>query len=101
MEDTSIGIASSSSYIDQGESLRKIAAEYSVSYETIRRVGRAARLLQARHLYRGDTRLEVRAGQVVQVSAAMLHKFINSGEGLLRQTSIHPSPRWIEEQLES
>ena len=49
----------------------------------------------------GDTTLEVRAGQVVLAPAGMPHKFINSGEGLLRQTSFHPSPRWIEEVLES
>jgi hypothetical protein len=33
--------------VEQGEPLRKIAREYTVSYETIRRVIRAARLLQA------------------------------------------------------
>jgi DNA-binding NarL/FixJ family response regulator len=33
--------------VEQGEPLRKIAREYHVSYETIRRVVRAARLLQA------------------------------------------------------
>jgi hypothetical protein len=33
--------------VEQGEPLRKIAAEYTVSYETIRRVVRAARKLQA------------------------------------------------------
>ncbi len=33
--------------VDQGEPLRKIAGDYAVSYETIRRVIRAARLLQA------------------------------------------------------
>jgi len=49
----------------------------------------------------GDTTLEVRAGQIVLVPAGMPHKFINSGEGPLRQTSVHPSPHWIEEQLES
>ena len=49
----------------------------------------------------GDTTLEVKAGQMVLVPAGMPHKFINAGEGPLRQTSVHPSPRWIEEQLES
>jgi len=49
----------------------------------------------------GDTTLEVRAGQIVLVPAGMPHKFINSGEEPLRQTSVHPSPHWIEEQLES
>ncbi len=34
-------------HVEQGEPLRKIAAEYTVSYETIRRVVRAARKLQA------------------------------------------------------
>ena len=48
----------------------------------------------------GDTTLEVRAGQIVLVPAGMPHKFINSGEGPLRQTSVHPSPHWIEELLE-
>jgi DNA-binding NarL/FixJ family response regulator len=33
--------------VEQGEPLRKIAREYHVSYETIRRVVRAVRLLQA------------------------------------------------------
>ena len=33
--------------VEQGEPLRKLAAEYTVSYETIRRVVRAARKLQA------------------------------------------------------
>ena len=49
----------------------------------------------------GDTTLEVRAGQVVLVPAGLPHKFINSGEGPLRQTSVHASPHWIEEVLES
>src|SRR5438876_1113382 len=49
----------------------------------------------------GDTTLEVRAGQIVLVPAGMPHKFINSGEGPLRQTIVHPSPHWIEERLES
>jgi mannose-6-phosphate isomerase-like protein (cupin superfamily) len=49
----------------------------------------------------GNTTLEVKAGQMVLVPAGMPHKFINAGEGPLRQTSVHPSPHWIEEQLES
>ncbi len=49
----------------------------------------------------GDTTLEARAGQVVLVPAGMPHKFINSGEGPLRQTSVHPTSHMIEEQLES
>ena len=49
----------------------------------------------------GDTQLLVTAGQIVLVPAGMPHKFVNSGTGPLRQTSIHPSAYMIEEQLES
>ena len=49
----------------------------------------------------GEYTVKVRAGQIVLVPAGMPHKFINSGEGSLRQTSIHPSPYMIEERLES
>ena len=48
-----------------------------------------------------DTTVEVTAGQIVLVPAGMPHKFVNSGEGPLRQTSIHPSPHMIAEWLES
>jgi quercetin dioxygenase-like cupin family protein len=48
----------------------------------------------------GDTALEVTAGQIVLVPAGMPHKFVNSGEGPLRQTSIHPSPHMTAEWLE-
>ena len=49
----------------------------------------------------GDTTLEVTAGQIVLVPAFMPHKFVNSGEGPLRQTSVHPSAHMIAEWLES
>jgi len=49
----------------------------------------------------GETTLEVIAGQIVLVPACMPHKFINSGNGRLRQTSIHPTSHMIEERLES
>jgi mannose-6-phosphate isomerase-like protein (cupin superfamily) len=49
----------------------------------------------------GDMQLLVTAGQIVLVPAGMPHKFVNSGTGPLRQTSIHPSAYMIEEQLES
>ena len=49
----------------------------------------------------GDTTLEVKAGQVVLMPAGMPHKLINSRKGPLQQTSVHPSPHWIEELLES
>ena len=49
----------------------------------------------------GDTILDATAGQIVLVPAFMPHKFVNSGKGLLRQTSIHLSARMIAEWLES
>ena len=48
----------------------------------------------------GDTTLEVNAGQIVVVPADRPHTFINSGQGALRQTSIHPSSHMIAEWLE-
>ncbi len=48
----------------------------------------------------GDTTLEVTAGQIVLVPAGLPHKFVNSGEGPLRQTSVHPSAHMIAEWLE-
>jgi mannose-6-phosphate isomerase-like protein (cupin superfamily) len=37
----------------------------------------------------GTTRLEARAGQIIIAPADMPHKFVNSGEGKLRQVDIH------------
>jgi mannose-6-phosphate isomerase-like protein (cupin superfamily) len=48
----------------------------------------------------GDTTVEVRAGQIVLVEAFIPHKFVNSGEGMLRQTSVHASAHMITEWLE-
>lgn len=48
----------------------------------------------------GSTTLEVKAGQIAIVPGGMPHKFINSGEGPLRQVDIHQSPRFITEWLE-
>lgn len=48
----------------------------------------------------GDTTLEVTAGQIVVVPAGMPHKFINSDQGQLRQTSVQPSAHMIAEWLE-
>jgi mannose-6-phosphate isomerase-like protein (cupin superfamily) len=48
----------------------------------------------------GDTTLEVTAGQIVLVPAGTPHKFVNSGEGTLRQTSVHASAHMIAEWLE-
>ena len=41
-----------------------------------------------------------RAGQVVVVPAGAAHSFVNSGYGILRQVSIHPSDRMIQEWVE-
>lgn len=42
----------------------------------------------------GEDTIEVSAGQVVVAPAANVpHKFVNSGNGLLRQVDIHPSGR--------
>ncbi len=41
-----------------------------------------------------------RGGQVVVVPAGAAHSFVNSGHGILRQVSIHPSERMIQEWVE-
>jgi quercetin dioxygenase-like cupin family protein len=41
----------------------------------------------------GDATIEVSAGQVVVAPAGVPHKFVNSGNGPLRQVDIHPSGR--------
>ena len=48
----------------------------------------------------GTTTLEARAGQIIIVPADTPHKFVNSGEGKLRQVDIHLSQRFITEWLE-
>src|SRR5438093_7432795 len=48
----------------------------------------------------GGTERVVRAGEVVIVPAEMPHKFVNSGEGPLRQIDIHVSPRFVTDWLE-
>ncbi|HEX6481017.1 MAG TPA: cupin domain-containing protein [Ktedonobacteraceae bacterium] len=48
----------------------------------------------------GSTTLQGKAGQIVIVPAGLSHKFINSGEGPLRQIDIHQSPQIITEWLE-
>jgi quercetin dioxygenase-like cupin family protein len=44
--------------------------------------------------------IEARAGQVVVVPAGAAHGFVNSGPAILRQVSIHPSDRMIQEWVE-
>lgn len=48
----------------------------------------------------GDRTIEVDGEHVVIGPAGVPHKFINSGEGTLRQINIHPSAEVITEWLE-
>jgi mannose-6-phosphate isomerase-like protein (cupin superfamily) len=48
----------------------------------------------------GDQTIEASGGQVVIVPGGVPHKFVNSGEGRLRQVDIHASDRFITEWLE-
>src|SRR5438128_10980970 len=49
----------------------------------------------------GEDTIEVDGGQIVIAPAHVPHTFLNSGEGLLRQITIHPSPQVITQWLES
>ena len=49
----------------------------------------------------GAHTVEARAGQIIIVRAGVPHKFVNVGEGRLRQIDIHPSATFITEWLES
>lgn len=48
----------------------------------------------------GDNTIEVDGGHIVIGPANVPHKFINSGEGTLRQITIHPNKEVITEWLE-
>ena len=48
----------------------------------------------------GEETLDAEVGQVVVVPAGTPHKFINTGEGRLRVTSVHPRPQTEGEWLE-
>lgn len=48
----------------------------------------------------GDEEREVRAGEVVVVPPDTPHRFVNSGDGPLRQIDIHVSSRFVTEWLE-
>jgi quercetin dioxygenase-like cupin family protein len=48
----------------------------------------------------GATTLEARAGQIIIVEADTPHKFVNSGDGKLRQVDIHLSKRFTTQWLE-
>lgn len=49
----------------------------------------------------GAETLEIKAGQIVVVSAGMPHKFVNSGSGPLRQVDIHVNERFITDWLDN
>src|SRR5947209_9707719 len=48
----------------------------------------------------GAQTVEARAGQIIIVRPGVAHKFVNAGEGRLRQIDIHPSGTLITEWLE-
>ena len=47
----------------------------------------------------GDETREVKSGGIVVIPANTPHRFINSGETVLRQIDIHASPRFIQTNL--
>ena len=47
----------------------------------------------------GDETREVNAGSIAVIPANMAHRFVNSGETMLRQIDIHASPRFIQTNL--
>ena len=48
----------------------------------------------------GEEQREVNAGGIVVIPAGTPHRFVNSGDTLLRQIDIHSSPRFIQTNLE-
>ena len=47
----------------------------------------------------GDKKREVKAGGIVVIPANTPHRFVNSGDTLLRQIDIHGSPKFIQTNL--
>ena len=47
----------------------------------------------------GEEEREVSAGAIVIVPGGIPHRFVNSGDGPLRQVAIHVSPRFATEWL--
>jgi mannose-6-phosphate isomerase-like protein (cupin superfamily) len=48
----------------------------------------------------GEAEIEARGGQILIAPAGVPHKFVNSGDGPLRQIDIHTSERFSTEWLE-
>jgi mannose-6-phosphate isomerase-like protein (cupin superfamily) len=58
-------------------------------------------LLEGRSTFTvGSATLEAGAGKIVVVRPGVAHKFVNSGQGRLRQIDIHTSPEFVTEWLE-
>jgi quercetin dioxygenase-like cupin family protein len=47
----------------------------------------------------GDEEREVKAGDIVIIPANTPHRFVNSGDTMLRQIDIHASPKFIQTNL--
>jgi len=47
----------------------------------------------------GDEEREVKTGGIVVIPAGCPHRFINSGDTLLRQIDIHASPKFVQTNL--
>jgi len=47
----------------------------------------------------GNETREVKAGGIVVIPANTPHRFVNSGDAILRQIDIHASPRFIQTNL--
>jgi quercetin dioxygenase-like cupin family protein len=48
----------------------------------------------------GDETREARAGDIAVVPANTPHRFVNSGDTVLRQIDVHASPKFIQTNLE-
>jgi len=48
----------------------------------------------------GDETREVQSGGIVVIPANTPHRFVNSGETILRQIDVHASPKFIQTNLE-
>src|ERR1043165_2526645 len=47
----------------------------------------------------GDETREVKAGGIVVIPAGTPHRFVNSGDTILRQIDVHASPNFIQTNL--
>jgi mannose-6-phosphate isomerase-like protein (cupin superfamily) len=47
----------------------------------------------------GDEQREVKAGGIVVIPADTPHRFVNSGNTLLRQIDVHASPKFVQANL--